>query len=83
MVAKNAHSGFSFEDFLKEEGIYEEVTERALLRLQVLGVPQGVRPRDEHRGPPGDLPVPDLPLDVSSDTPEGDELRAEGGRVGR
>lgn len=34
----NKYSGGSFEDFLKEEGIFEEVTERALKRLQVLEI---------------------------------------------
>ncbi len=32
----NKYTGGSFEDFLKEEGIFEEVTERALKRLKVL-----------------------------------------------
>ena len=32
----NKYSGGSFDDFLKEEGIFEEVTERALRRLLVL-----------------------------------------------
>ena len=32
----NRYSGGNFNDFLKEEGIYEEVTERALKRLLVL-----------------------------------------------
>lgn len=32
----NRYEGDSFEDFLKEEGIFEEVTERALKRLQIL-----------------------------------------------
>ena len=31
----NKYSGGSFDDFLKEEGIFEEVTERALRRLLV------------------------------------------------
>ena len=32
----NKYSGGSFEDFLKEEGIFEEVTEYTLKRLLVL-----------------------------------------------
>ena len=32
----NKYSGGNFDDFLKEEGIFEEVTERALRRLLVL-----------------------------------------------
>ena len=32
----NRYSGGNFDDFLKEEGIYEEVTERARKRLLVL-----------------------------------------------
>ena len=32
----NKYSGSSFEDFLAEEGILEEVTERALKRLMIL-----------------------------------------------
>jgi antitoxin HicB len=31
-VAKNPHTGSSFDDFLKEDGIYEEVQARALKR---------------------------------------------------
>ena len=31
----NKYSGGNFDDFLKEEGIFEEVTERALRRLLV------------------------------------------------
>ncbi|MCG9131782.1 hypothetical protein J5I95_08895 [Candidatus Poribacteria bacterium] len=31
----NKYEGGSFDDFLKEEGIFEEVTERALKRLLV------------------------------------------------
>ena len=34
----NKYSGGSFEDFLKEEGIFEEVTEHALKRLQALEI---------------------------------------------
>ena len=30
---KNPHIGSSFDDFLKEEGIYEDVTARAIKRL--------------------------------------------------
>ena len=32
----NKYSGGNFDDFLKEEGIFEEVTEHALKRLQIL-----------------------------------------------
>ena len=32
----NKYEGGSFDDFLKEEGIFEEVTERALKRLLIL-----------------------------------------------
>jgi hypothetical protein len=32
---KNPHIGSSFDDFLKEEGIYEEVTARAIKRVIV------------------------------------------------
>ena len=32
----NKYEGDSFDDFLKEEGIFEEVTEHALKRLQIL-----------------------------------------------
>ena len=32
----NKYEGDSFDDFLKEEGIFEEVTERALKRLLIL-----------------------------------------------
>lgn len=32
----NKYSGGNFDDFLKEDGIYEEVTERARKRLLVL-----------------------------------------------
>lgn len=31
----NKYEGGSFDDFLKEEGIFEEVTERALKRLLI------------------------------------------------
>ena len=31
----NKYEGDSFDDFLKEEGIFEEVTERALKRLLI------------------------------------------------
>ena len=34
----NKYSGGSFEDFLKEEGIFEEVTKHALKRLQVMEI---------------------------------------------
>ena len=34
----NKYEGDNFEDFLKEEGIYEEVTERALKRLLALEI---------------------------------------------
>ena len=34
----NKYSGRNFDDFLKEEGIYEEVTERALKRLLALEI---------------------------------------------
>ena len=34
----NKYEGGSFENFLKEEGILEEVTERALKRLLVLEI---------------------------------------------
>ena len=32
----NKYEGDSFDDFLKDEGIFEEVTERALKRLLIL-----------------------------------------------
>ena len=32
----NKYEGNNFDDFLKEEGIFEEVTERALKRLLIL-----------------------------------------------
>ena len=32
----NKYSGGNFDDFLKEEGIFEELTERALKRLLIL-----------------------------------------------
>lgn len=32
-MAKNKHLGSNFEDFLKEEGIYEDVTERAIKKV--------------------------------------------------
>lgn len=32
----NKYEGDSFDDFLKEEGIFEEVTEYTLKRLQIL-----------------------------------------------
>lgn len=32
----NKYSGGNFDDFLKEEGIFEEVTEYTLKRLQIL-----------------------------------------------
>ena len=32
----NKYSGGNFDDFLKEEGIFEEVTEHALKRLLIL-----------------------------------------------
>jgi antitoxin HicB len=31
----NRHRGTDFDDFLKEEGIYEEVTARALMRIVI------------------------------------------------
>ena len=39
----NKYEGGSFEDFLKEEGIFEEVTEQALKRLLVLQLGDTVR----------------------------------------
>ena len=39
----NKYEGDNFEDFLKEEGIYEEVTERALKRLLILQLGDIVR----------------------------------------
>ena len=32
-MAKNPHTGSSFDDFLKEDGIYEEVTATAIKRV--------------------------------------------------
>ena len=39
----NKYEGDSFDDFLKEEGIFEEVTERALKRLLILQLDNIVR----------------------------------------
>jgi predicted XRE-type DNA-binding protein len=38
MKKKNIHAGGDFDDFLKEEGIYEEVNDRALKRALVMQV---------------------------------------------
>lgn len=35
MMKKNKHTGRSFDDFLKEEDIYEEVTSRALKKSSI------------------------------------------------
>ena len=39
----NKYEGGSFDDFLKEEGIFEEVTEHALKRLQILRLADTVK----------------------------------------
>lgn len=45
----NKYAGGSFEDFLKEEGIFEEVTERALKRLLALEIEDMVNTADRNR----------------------------------
>ena len=45
----NKYSGGSFEDFLAEEGILEEVTERALKRLLALEIEDTVNAADRSR----------------------------------
>ena len=42
-MAKNPHTGSSFDDFLKEEGIYEECTATALKRVLAWQVEQEMR----------------------------------------
>ena len=39
----NKYSGGNFDDFLKEEGIFEEVTEYTLKRLQILRLADTVK----------------------------------------
>ena len=39
----NKYSGGNFDDFLKEEGIFEEVTEYTLKRLQILRLADAVK----------------------------------------
>jgi hypothetical protein len=42
-MSKNPHTGSSFDDFLKEEGIYEECTAAALKRVLAWQVEQEMR----------------------------------------
>jgi antitoxin HicB len=42
-MSKNPHTGSSFDDFLKEEGIYEECTATALKRVLAWQVEQEMR----------------------------------------
>ena len=42
-MTKNPHIGSSFEDFLKEEGLYEEVTAHAVKRVLAWQIEQAMK----------------------------------------
>ncbi len=48
-LCMNKYEGDNFEDFLKEEGIYEEVTERALKRLLALEIEDMVNAANQNK----------------------------------
>jgi len=42
-MKNNPHTGSSFDEFLKEEGLYEEVTARALKRIVALQIKEAMK----------------------------------------